>query len=236
LPELPARVAVANKGKFMTHDQLLRLVSYDPITGQFYRIKKDGEKVKLGSRLPTGHVMMRVNGGVWYAHHLAWFYVYREQVKVHHVDGNPANNAITNLRPGPRPKVHHELTHDLLLERMEYDPLTGIFFSLRKDGRKVKVGAKTPSGVIRVFVNGKTYDAHELAWFYVHNEWTTVWHLDGDRTNNAMHNLVEGVKGHKPPPEMTWDGKPCWKVGGEFYFDRADAIKAQIRLLCNPKP
>lgn len=76
---------------------------YDPGTGVFTRRIASG-KAKAGEvagcARPDGYVRICVNGRKQYAHRLAWLYVTGQWPDrlIDHVDGNPSNNAITNLR------------------------------------------------------------------------------------------------------------------------------------------
>jgi hypothetical protein len=82
-------------------------LAYDPETGIF-KHKRKAAGIKFGSIAgsPSGgddpehpYWRIRVDGYGYYAHHLAWFYVYEvwpEQLD--HKDTNKQNNAINNLR------------------------------------------------------------------------------------------------------------------------------------------
>jgi hypothetical protein len=82
----------------------LRLIAvYDPATGQFSRAgcvrgKRVGQL--MGSTRADGYVRIRVAGTTYYAHRLVWLWTYGEWPvgEIDHIDGNPANNRISNLR------------------------------------------------------------------------------------------------------------------------------------------
>jgi hypothetical protein len=79
----------------LTHDLLLRLISYDPETGEVTKMgKTDWCKQK------HGHMLVSVGGVHYKAHRLAWFYMTGAWPKNHidHIDGNPTNNRWDNLR------------------------------------------------------------------------------------------------------------------------------------------
>ncbi len=78
---------------FVTHEQLLNILSYDPITGEFWR---DGKLYKVNT--PLGYVQIRIFNRLYYGHTLAWFYIYGVWAKVDHRDRNKGNNRINNLR------------------------------------------------------------------------------------------------------------------------------------------
>lgn len=87
-----------------TQQELIDLFNYDKATGEFSR-KKGGfgrsKDSKVGSINAHGRVCVRVIKGVFYAHRLAWIYVFGaipEGTVIDHIDGNPLNNSIENLR------------------------------------------------------------------------------------------------------------------------------------------
>jgi len=95
------------------------------------------------------------------------------------------------------------ITHKELLERLHYDPLTGIFTWLKVIVKnQVKVGDRAGfihtrilKGVIRktlwIKINGRSYSYGMLAWFYMKGVWPTyqVDHIDVDQFNNIFTNL-----------------------------------------------
>lgn len=86
------------------------------------------------------------------------------------------------------------LTHERLLELLEYDPLTGVFtWKLvdRKNRNKCGIaGTRNGKGYIQITVDRKIYLAHRLAWFYMFQEWPDrLDHEDRHKDHNWVTNL-----------------------------------------------
>ncbi len=86
----------------MTQEELKSVVTYDPETGIFrWRETGPGRKAEAGAVLkPRGYTHICIDGKRYYAHRLAWLYVYgvwpREYVD--HINRDPRDNRIANLR------------------------------------------------------------------------------------------------------------------------------------------
>lgn len=113
-----------------------------------------------------------------------------------------------NTKP-PAPKDRKAIiSHDRLLERLIYDPTTGVFtwrglaptddrskaWNTRFSG-KVAGSISKQLGYRGILIDGRLYYAHRLAWFYVHGKWPAheTDHIDRNRDNNAIANLREAT-------------------------------------------
>lgn len=90
------------------------------------------------------------------------------------------------------------LTQERLKELFRYSPVVGIFEKLIGGGRKSRPkrwvlagGVRRDTGYITISVDGKSYQAHRLAWLYMYGVLPDeeIDHIDGDRSNNAINNL-----------------------------------------------
>jgi HNH endonuclease/AP2 domain len=91
-----------------------------------------------------------------------------------------------------------ELTQERLHSLLDYDRATGIFRwkvpPPPRSSRKADVGDVAGYRLgeyVGIFIDGRTYFAHVLAWFYVHGVWAPddIDHIDLDKAHNAIDNL-----------------------------------------------
>lgn len=87
----------------LTHHRLSLVLDYSPDTGEFIWVKsikgvKSGDTA--GSLQKSGHRIIKIDGGRYYAHRLAWFYMTGEwPVKqIDHKNRVPDDNRFCNLR------------------------------------------------------------------------------------------------------------------------------------------
>lgn len=87
------------------------------------------------------------------------------------------------------------ITTRRLKERLEYNPVTGIFTWKVRPCRNVMAGDKAgtlhPTGYLKIVIDKRAYNAHRLAWFYMTGEWPefAIDHINGIKHDNRIDNL-----------------------------------------------
>jgi hypothetical protein len=92
-----------------------------------------------------------------------------------------------------------DLTADRVRELLHYDPETGVFTRRVRTAQRHQVGDRadhlvrggsTP-GYHRIGIDSERYQAHRVAWLYVHGVWPKefVDHVNGIRSDNRISNL-----------------------------------------------
>lgn len=88
----------------LTQKTLKDNLTYNYLTGEFKWLISPCGKVKIGSTagyiLTSGYGRIMLQGGNYAIHRLVWLYTYGEFPSgvIDHIDGNPSNNKLENLR------------------------------------------------------------------------------------------------------------------------------------------
>ena len=91
--------------------------------------------------------------------------------------------------------MKREISQELLRDRLDYNPITGVFTWIKcpKHNSLVGTRAGTPDtyGHIRISIYNKPHAAHRLAWMYSYGEWPkgVIDHINGDPADNRIANL-----------------------------------------------
>ena len=87
----------------LTQERLKEVLRYDPDSGDFFWRVSTSNRMPVGSKAGKrdrrGYLIIGVDGTQYYAHRLAWFYVYGEfPPYLDHVNQDKSDNRISNLR------------------------------------------------------------------------------------------------------------------------------------------
>lgn len=153
------------------------------------------------------------------------------------------------------------LTVDRLKELFSYDQDKGMFYRLIATNPRAQIGpvhgTKNSAGYPRIFIDGRSYLAHRLAWFFVHGRWPTadLDHINGDQADYRFSNLREATRSENMANARRGrqntsgvKGVSFNKAGGKWvayvqmngvhhhlgaFPDRADAVSARVNAAVN---
>lgn len=112
----------------LSHKRLLDVVHYDPDTGHFTRRDRGQNSKPLGSNHSDagGYLKFSVDGVLYYAHRVAWFYVYGEWPAgiIDHINRCKSDNRIDNLRV----LNHSKNGHNANLSKRSKTGFTGVTY------------------------------------------------------------------------------------------------------------
>lgn len=140
------------------------------------------------------------------------------------------------------------LTENRLKELLHYNPKTGTF-RRRCSMRQFPKGSITgheDHGYIWIYIDGKRYSAHRLAWFYMMGRWPKlIDHINRKKSDNRFLNLREATKSQNAlnhgKAGVTWHKiKKRWQAQVKINYehihigtfkDRDAAIQARQQFL-----
>jgi hypothetical protein len=141
----------------LTQERLKELLDYNPITGNFIRIKKASKNDIIGTIVgcpnKDGHLRIVIDYKHYLAHRLVYLYLYnRLPTEVDHINGNSGDNRLENLR---------EVSHRNNMKNVK----------LRIDNKSGHVGVSYCSkrNIWRARIKTKTKDTH-LGYFKTKEE------------------------------------------------------------------
>lgn len=71
-----------------------------PLTGEIFKIRKDGGLKPAGNIDSQGHMQIKIDGSLYMVHRVIYFYHYGYCPDIlDHIDRDKCNNSISNLRP-----------------------------------------------------------------------------------------------------------------------------------------
>ena len=189
----------------LTHEELKRLLDYDPETGVFrWRVYR-GRGAKAGSiagyRKISGKII-KIKGTEYTGRRLAWFYVHGEMPRnnLFVKNGDCYDDRIDNISMLPdEPK---ELTQEYLKQCIDYNPETGVFRrKLDAANGSIKAGSVAGckgTGCNRIYIKGTSYLSRRLAWLYVYGEIprNNLFVKNGDKFDDRISNI--GMLPDKP--------------------------------------
>lgn len=160
--------------KTLNIDELNAVISYDKETGLLIWKKHKNQSVKEGSIAgfidTEGYVIVRIKGVALKAHRIAWAITFNKwpDILIDHINGNPSDNRIANLRVASHSQNCQNKRKALpssksgLMGAM-FDNSTGRYRSrIRVGGKRISLGSfKTPEEAHDAYLKAKR-NLHEF--------------------------------------------------------------------------
>ena len=135
--------------KLVTLERLKELLSYNPETGDFHRVKFASSNGKKGDKAgyirKDNYVQLSIDSTLYQAHRVAWFYVHGSWPKnlIDHINGNRSDNRICNLREA----TDAQNQHNEPLRKSNKSGVKNVFWETRKS-----------SWCVRIYSNNKCFN------------------------------------------------------------------------------
>jgi len=119
------------------------------------------------------------------------------------------------------------MTPELIKKRLSYDEETGVFIYKVGAGKRKAgdvAGYVKADGYRMIFLSGKWFYAHRLAWFLITGAWpkNEIDHIDGNRDNNRIKNIRAATRSENM--------RNCSSGNGWHWHKRAKRWQALIRV------
>ena len=145
-------------------EHLRDMFYYDSDTGLFTRLKTTSSNaiagMIAGGVRPDGYVYIQFAGRRYYAHRLAWLYVHGHFPvgEIDHVDGDPSNNRLNNLRD-----VSKSVNQQNLKRAKSHNPhkLLGVRFDKRTSKNPWVTRIVTNKKVVHLGCFSSAEEAHQ---------------------------------------------------------------------------
>jgi len=156
----------------LTAARLRELLHYDPETGIFtwkVSTKKIRAGQTAGSKNREGYINIQIQGCKWKAHRLALLYVtgYMPAMQVDHINGNPMDNRLCNLREAS----HTENRRNAGVQRNNKSGFKGVCWSKQNKGWHAQIsidGKRTSLGYFST--PESAHEAYKIAAKRLHGE------------------------------------------------------------------
>lgn len=221
----------------ITSERLRELVTYEPTTGLFTRLRGSGGV--LPGQTPEyvnrcGHVEFRLDNELYKAHMLAWFWVYGTwpDARLIHKNGVKHDNRVENLRYSRRYNKE-----PLTVERVKclfiYDPDSGVFTRrVQVSNQHVgdTVGCLGKRGYLVANIDGKIQYLHRVAWLYMTGSWPVkkLGHKNRIKTDNRWDNL-RIASDYQNASNTSRKNKSNTDVRGVYFCTRTSMYVAEVR-------
>jgi hypothetical protein len=150
----------------LTHEELRMRLQYDPTTGEFKRLsQRRGSHARFENpcSLRDGYYRICVNGKVYSAHRLAWFYMTGAWpplgTEIDHIDRVKTNNAWSNLRLSTR----QQNAANLSAKRSSRSGLKGVSWNAKRCRWQASVTCGGKSHYLGLFATASEARAAYLA-------------------------------------------------------------------------
>ena len=126
------------------------------------------------------------------------------------------------------------VTSSRLRELLSYDAHSGVFVLLAQRGpaKAGSVAGSFKDGYKEVMLDGRSYLAHRLAWFYMTGTWPTgqIDHINGDRSDNRISNLRDASPSVNQQNRRAAQCNSRSGLLGVTHYKRDDKWMASIRV------